>query len=68
MQENMQEMETSTTIKKRSGRKPIEDKKIPITIYRPKSQVNELGGLSNVRSQMNEFIDNILSKENTNDE
>lgn len=38
------------------GRKPLEDKKIPVTIYRPKSEIQNLGGLPSVRNLINDLL------------
>ena len=44
---------TDTKEKVKSGRKPIEDKKQPITIYRPKSEIEKWGGSVEVRNKIN---------------
>lgn len=51
-----------TEQKPKTGRKPIEDKKVPVTIYRPKSEINALGGLVSARTIINEFITQKLTK------
>jgi hypothetical protein len=33
----------------KAGRKPIEDKKIPVTVYVPQSVISDLGGIENAR-------------------
>lgn len=54
----MKEKETSIqTESKRLGRKPIDDKKIAVTIYRKKSDLEQLGGMIKVREIINQFIE-----------
>lgn len=51
---------TTTEAKAKAGRRPIADKKIPVTIYRPKSEINELGGLAKTREVLNNHISSII--------
>lgn len=48
--------EVTTTERQKPGRKPLEDKKIPVTIYRPKSELLSLGGMTSVRVLLNEYL------------
>jgi hypothetical protein len=51
-------MTNGTESKQKVGRKPIDDKKIPVTIYRSKSNMDKLGGRQNVRKMLNTYLDN----------
>ena len=53
-----------TEEKAKLGRKPIADKKVPITVYRPKSEVSKLGGLPTIRTLLNDFLN---QKKTTNE-
>lgn len=44
--------------KKKIGRKPIDNKKLPITIYRTKSEIEKMGGLQKSREILNNLLDN----------
>ena len=44
------------TIKDKRGRKPVADKKIPITIYVKTSLVNKLGGMSAFKQTLHGLI------------
>ena len=57
----MTEITTETRTKAKSGRKPIDDKKVPITIYRKKSDVDKLGGGKSAREMINELINSKLN-------
>ena len=57
----MTEINNQETVKAKTGRKPIEDKKIPITIYRAKSEVMKMGGVSEARRIINNYIDEYFS-------
>lgn len=49
-------------VKGKAGRKPIEDKKIPVQVYYPSSKIELLGGIENVRKQVLSYLDeNIYS-------
>lgn len=52
----MTNTETTTETKVKLGRKPIQDKKKPITIYRAQSEIDALGGLANVRKALNDIF------------
>jgi hypothetical protein len=50
-----------TEVKERAkpGRKPLDDKKQPITIYIPKSVIVKLGGGNEVRTSIHNFLKTI---------
>jgi hypothetical protein len=54
----MQENQTET--KPKIGRKPIANKKMPITIYRPKNEIEKMGGLSDARRIINKLVDEFI--------
>ncbi len=43
--------------REKPGRKPIQDKAIPITVYLRKSKVDEKGGKAKVREAIKDFIE-----------
>jgi hypothetical protein len=49
---------------KKGGRKPVDDKKVVVTIYIRQSQIDELGGKSAVQSIATQHIEG-LKKGNT---
>jgi hypothetical protein len=42
--------------KSKCGRKPVTDKKKPITIYIPLSKISDLGGSDEIRNQLLNFL------------
>lgn len=42
------------------GRKPIADKKMPITIYRSSSETKALGGVDKARQLLHKHIDSLI--------
>lgn len=42
--------------KQKRGRKPIEDKKQPLTIYQPLSLIKKFGGKEEIKNKINNFI------------
>jgi hypothetical protein len=53
-------MSQTTEAKAKVGRRPVADKKIPVTIYRPKSEITALGGLEKTRETLNNQISQLL--------
>lgn len=49
-------MENKTEQPFKSGRKPIDDKKIPLTIYLRQSEIDEIGGRIKVRNMFYEWF------------
>lgn len=41
------------------GRKPVKDKKMPITVYANKSKIRLLGGIAKARLVVSNYIDSI---------
>lgn len=52
----MTEITTETQTKSKAGRKPSDDKKVPITIYRKQSEVDKLGGGKAARDLINNLL------------
>jgi len=45
---------------KKRGRKPLTDKKRPITVFVPTSQIKQIGGDEKVKSLIKKIIENAL--------
>lgn len=52
-----------TETKSKLGRKPVEDKKVPVTIYRVKSEIEKLGGLQQCRKILNDSITQLVNNQ-----
>jgi len=49
-------IKNKTMQKSKCGRKPVTDKKKPITIYIPSSKISDLGGSDEIRNQLLNFL------------
>ncbi len=45
--------------RKGAGRKPVEDPKVPITIYVKESLINSLGGIDSLREELYKQVSNM---------
>lgn len=45
--------------RKGAGRKPVEDPKVPVTIYVKESLINSLGGIDSLREELYKQVDNM---------
>lgn len=55
-------MEKSKPRPGKVGRKPLEDKKIAVSIYRPKSHYKALGGMETAREILNRAMDRAVNQ------
>jgi hypothetical protein len=48
--------------KMKAGRKPVNDKKELVGIYRTASEIKKLGGKENLRNKLNNHTNNLLNE------
>ena len=53
-------------LKVKRGRKPVEDKKVHVPLYVPKSQIETLAGIDNVRAAAYTGIEQKIDETKTN--